>query len=269
MDWLQKERKCSISTVNQRLSGIHSFFRYLQAQEPEYLFLCQKILSIPLKKAPKTIVRHFTVEQTTLLLKQPDKQTNKGRRDLVLLSVLYDTGARVQEICDLRVKDVRLDRPPILTLTGKGCKTRHVPLMGNTANLLKMYMQENNLSVKEKPDSPLFYSQQYRALTRGGITHILQKYVEKSLSQTQDMPSKATPHMLRHSKAVHLLQAGINIIIIRDIMGYNSVKTTELYAKVDMETKRKTLEKACTGIVTEELPDWNQDENLLDFLKNL
>ena len=268
LDWLQKERKCSISTRNQRLAGIHSFFRYLQAQEPEYLFLCRKILLIPFKKAPKTIVRHLTIEQTALLLKQPDRQAKKGRRDLVLLSVLYDTGARVQEVCDLRVKDIRLERPPLITLTGKGCKSRYVPLMRNTANLLQIYMQENGLSRNDKPDAPLFYSQKYRALTRGGITHILQKYVDKALCLTRDMPSKATPHVLRHSKAVHLLQAGINIIVIRDIMGHTSVKTTEMYTKVDMETKREALEKSYTDIVSEELPDWNRDEKLLDFLQS-
>jgi site-specific recombinase XerD len=118
--------------------------------------------------------------------------------------------------------------------------------MRNTANLLQMYMQENGLSRNEKPDAPLFYSQKHRALTTGGITHILQKYVDKALCHTPDMPSKATPHMLRHSKVVHLLQAGVNIILIRDIMGHTCVKTTEMYTKVDMETKREALEKACT-----------------------
>jgi site-specific recombinase XerD len=127
LDWLQKERMCTISTRNQRLAGIHTFFRYLQAQEPEYLFLCRKIGLIPFKKAPKTVVRHLTIEQTSLLLKEPDGQTKKGRRDLVLLSVLYDTGARVQEICDLRVRDIRLERPTLITLTGKGCKTPLCP----------------------------------------------------------------------------------------------------------------------------------------------
>lgn len=267
LDWLQKERKCTNSTRNQRLAAIHTFFRYLQLQNPENLLLCQKILLIPFKKAQKTIIQHLTTDQTKRLLEQPDVQKRGGRRDMVLLSVLYDTGARVQEICDLRVRDVRLESPALITLTGKGCKTRQVPLLGNTVNLLQNYMEEHGLHRNGKQDMPLFYNQRYAALTRGGITHILQKYTDKI--KCPDIPSKITPHILRHSKAVHLLQAGINIILIRDILGHVSVQTTEMYARVDMETKRKVLENSYSNMTPGDMPDWNQDENLLDFLENL
>lgn len=240
LDWLQKERKCTNSTRNQPLAAIHTFFRYLQLQEPEKLMLCQKILTIPLKKSQKATIIHLTVEQTRQLLEQPDIQKKNGRRDMVLMSVLYDTGARVQEICDLRVRDVRLESPALVILTGKGCKSRQVPLLGNTVNLLQNYMEEFGLCRNGKQDMPLFHNQRYTALTRGGITHILQKYAMR----IKDMPKKITPHILRHSKAVHLLQAGISIIIIRDILGHVSVQTTEIYAKVEMETKHNVLEKA-------------------------
>jgi site-specific recombinase XerD len=269
LDWLQKERKCTVASRNQRLAAIHTFFRYLQMQEPETLLMCQRILQIPFKKAPKTLIRHLTVEQTKLLLEQPDKQTKNGRRDMVLLSVLYDTGARVQEICDLRVRDVRLERPALITLTGKGCKSRYVPLQKNTVELLQKYMQERALSGNGKQDMPLFHNQRYAALTRGGISHILQKYMDKASNKCSDMPLKATPHILRHSKATHLLQAGINIVLIRDIMGHVSIQTTERYARVDMETKRKALENAYPDITPQDMPDWNSDENLLNFLENL
>ena len=267
LDWLQTKRKCSVSTRNQRLAAIHAFFRYLQAQEPEYMFLCQKILQVPFKKSSKTIIPHLTPEQTTLLLKQPNVQTKNGRRDVTLLSVLYDTGARVQEICDLRVRDVRLEHPALVTLTGKGNKSRHVPLVGNTVNLLKTYMQENSMLLNGKQDMPLFYNQRHTALTRSGITHILQKYVAEL--QDMDIPRKVSPHMLRHSKALHLLKAGVNLLLIRDILGHASIQTTEIYARVDMETKRKVLESVYADITPENLPDWNQDKNLLDFLENL
>lgn len=267
LDWLQNERKCSNSTRNQRLAAIHTFFRYLQLQDPEKLLLCQKILLIPFKKASKNIIQHLTTEQTKLLLEKPDKKKKDGRRDMVLLSVLYDTGARVQEICDLRTRDIRLDSPPLITLTGKGCKSRQVPLLGNTVNLLRNYMEEHGLIRNGKQDMPLFYNQRCTALTRGGITHILQKYANKI--GCPDIPSKITPHILRHSKAMHLLQAGINIILIRDILGHVSVQTTEMYARVDMETKRKALENAYSDMTPGNMLDWNQDENLLDFLENL
>jgi site-specific recombinase XerD len=223
LDWLQKERKCTVSTRNQRLAAIHTFFRYLQMQEPEKLLLCQKILQIPFKKASKTIIRYLTPVQTKTLLEQPDIHTKNGRRDMVLLSVLYDTGARVQEICDLRVRDVRLERPALITLTGKGCKSRHVPLLDNTVNLLQKYMQEHALLRNGKQDMPLFYNQRQTALTRGGISHILQKYINKASLKCSDMPLKATPHILRHSKATHLLQAGVNLVLIRDILGHASI----------------------------------------------
>lgn len=186
---------------------------------------------------------------------------------MVLLSVLYDTGARVQEICDLRVRDVRLESPTLITLTGKGSKSRQVPLLGNTVHLLQNYIEEHGLHRNGKQDMPLFYNQRYAALTRGGITHILQKYADKIKSP--DMPSKITPHMLRHSKAIHLLQARINIILICDILGHVSVQTTEMYARVDMENKRKTLENLYSDMTPGDMPDWNQDENLLDILENL
>lgn len=267
LDWLQKERKCTNSTRNQRLAAIHTFFRYLQLQNPEKLLLCQKILLIPFKKVQKTIIQHLTTEQTKRLLEQPDVWKRAGRRDMVLLSVLYDSGARVQEICDLRVRDVRLESPALITLTGKGCKSRQVPLLGNTVNLLQNYMEEHGLHRNGKQDMPLFYNQRYAALTRGGVTHILQKYADKI--KCPDIQSKITPHILRHSKAVHLLQAGISIILIRDILGHVSVQTTEMYARVDMETKRKALENAYSSMTPGNMPDWNQDENLLDFLENL
>ena len=135
LEWLENERDCSIATRNQRLVAIHAFFRYVQVQEPEHLHLCQRILQIPCKKYQKRIVRHLTPEQTKDLLAAPDMTTQYGRRDITLLSVLYDTGARVQELCDLRVRDIRLEHPAIITLTGKGRKTRHVPILGEYRGL--------------------------------------------------------------------------------------------------------------------------------------
>ena len=122
-------------------------------------------------------MQHLTPKQTALLLKQPDMKTENGRRDVTLLSVLYDTGARVQELCDLRVRGVRLEHPALVTLTGKGNRARHVPLVGNTVNLLKTYMQEKDMLQNGKQDMPLFFNRRHSALTRKGISYILQKYV--------------------------------------------------------------------------------------------
>ena len=260
LEWLQTERSCSISTRNQRLVAIHSFFRYVQVQEPAYLHLSQQILQIPCKKYSPSIMQHLTTEQVKEILASPNSRTESGRRDMTLLSVLYDTGARVQELCDLRVRDIRLEKPAMITLTGKGRKTRSVPILGNTVELLKRYLTEKQLLQNGKQDSPLFFNQQFTKLTRGGISHILQKYASGR---------KLTPHILRHSKAMHLYQAGVNLIYIRDILGHVDIATTDIYARMDIESKRRALEDIYPDLTPNVLPDWNRDENLLSFLKNL
>ena len=269
LKWLESERGCSVATRNQRLVAIHAFFRYVQVQEPGQLHLCQRILQIPCKKHQQRIVRHLTPEQTRDLLAAPDSSRKSGRRDTTLLSVLYDTGARVQELCDLRVRDVRLDYPAIITLTGKGRKTRHVPILGNTVELLRAYMQENSLLQNGKQDAPLFFNQQHAKLTRGGISHILQKYSSEISTKHPDVPEKLTPHVMRHSKAMHLYQSGINLVYIRDILGHVDISTTDIYARADTESKRKALENAYPDITPDVLPDWGRDENLLEFLNSL
>ncbi len=269
LEWLESERHCSVATRNQRLVALHAFFRYVQVQEPGQLHLCQRILQIPCKKHQQSIVRHLTPEQTKHLLAAPDASTLSGRRDLTLLSVLYDTGARVQELCDLRVRDIRLDHPAMISLTGKGRKTRHVPILGNTVELLRSYMLERNLLQNGKLDTPLFVNQRHTRLTRGGVSHILQKHAATVFSQHPDLPDKLTPHMMRHSKAMHLYQAGVNLVYIRDILGHVDISTTDIYARADTESKRKALESAFPDITPDVLPDWGKDENLLGFLNSL
>lgn len=270
LDWLQQERGCSIATRNNRLAAIHSFFRYVQAREPGQLLTCQRILQVPFKKCQTPIIRHLTPEQTRDLLAVPGFTTRSGRRDTTLLSVLYDTGARVQELCDLRVRDIRLDHPPIIELTGKGRKTRHVPLMANTVKLLRSYMEENVLLKNDMQDTPLFFNKRRSKLTRGGVSHILRKYVSELSAKYPDMPKKLTPHVLRHTKAMLLYQSGISLVYIRDILGHVDIATTDTYARADTESKRKALEDAYPDITpSNTLPDWNRDLNLLDYLNSL
>ncbi|MFR9710794.1 site-specific integrase [Paenibacillus sp. MB22_1] len=269
LKWLEEERKNGISTRNQRLACVHAFFRYVQTEHPVGLVTYQKILAIPMKKAPKPIVNHLTPDALQLILAQPDLTTSGGRRDATLLSVLYDTGARVQELVDLRVRDVRLDPPPVLSLTGKGQKTRHVPLMSNTEAVLRQYMTENHLLQNGKQDRPLFCNRQRRKMTREGVAFILNKYVSLARTVSSAIPEKVTPHVLRHTKAMHLLQAGVNLIYIRDLLGHVDIATTEVYARADTELKRKALEQAYPNMVSEGLPQWNQDEDLINWLSSL
>jgi len=269
LEWLEINRKCSISTRNQRLAAIHSFFRYIQAEEPAGIFNFQKIIAIPIKKTKKTVVQYLTPQAIKLLLEQPNKHTCKGRRDLALISVLYDSGARVQELIDIRVCDVTLQKPAVITLTGKGNKIRRVPIMQNTASLLENYILENKLDKPGKNENPLFINNQHHKLTKEGITFIISKYVESARKTSTLVPPKVAVHMLRHSKAMHLLQAGVNLIYIRDFLGHVDLKTTEIYARADTETKRKAIENAYPELIDNTLPDWTKDQTLLSWLSEL
>lgn len=269
LEWLETDRNCSISTRNQRLSAIHAFFSYVQYEEPAGIMDFQKIIAIPVKKAPKPVIPHLTPEAMQLLLAQPDKTTTKGRRDLTLLSVLYDSGCRVQELADLKVRDVILDVQAALVITGKGGKTRRVPLMKNTVTLLKRYLVENHLDKPWKSDYPLFVNNQHKKLTKEGIAYIISRYVSMARERSTILPERVTPHHFRHSKAMHLLQAGVNLIYIRDFLGHENIKTTEIYAKCDTELKRQAIENAYPDLVDSSLPDWSQDSALLEWLSSL
>lgn len=146
LNWLESSRHNSISTRNQRLVAISSFYTWVQVQEPALMARCQEIIAIPIKRGSQACVHHLTVEQTRCLLAAPDRTTRSGRRDATLLATLYDTGARVQELVDLTVRDVRLQKPAVITLTGKGRKTRHVPIGTNTIALLTGYLAEFGLN---------------------------------------------------------------------------------------------------------------------------
>lgn len=260
LTWLENERKCSASTRNQRLSAIHAFCRYLISESPEMLLSCQRVLSIKLKRCAKPQIRFLSAEEISEILSKPDSSDRYGRRDLTILCLLYDTGARVSELINIRVKDVRFDDFPVVKLTGKGQKTRAVPLMSKTAEHLKNYILENKLVLPEKADNYLFTNHQNHQLTRAGITYILQKYSAKD---------KITPHILRHTKAMHLLQAGINIVYIRDILGHVDISTTETYVRADTEMKREALEKVYKDLTPNAVSLWNNDSNLMDWLHSL
>jgi site-specific recombinase XerD len=269
LKWLETDRNCGISTRNLRLAAIHSFFRYIQAEEPEGIFHFQKIINIPVKKAKKTSVEYLTPEAIKLLLEQPDKSTRKGRRDLTLLSVLYDCGARVQELIDIRVRDVILGPLAVITLTGKGNKMRKVPILKNTAAILQNYVAEHELDKSWKNDYPLFTNNQHHKLTRKGVAYIVSKYAASARKASKVVPSKVKVHMLRHSKAMHLLQAGVNLVYIRDFLGHVDIKTTEIYARIDTETKRKAIENLYPELIDSNLPDWSKDQALLNWLSEL
>lgn len=272
LDWLEKIRKSSHSTRNQRLAALHSFFRYMQYEDVKRLGQWQDILSIKIKKQGKrSAVNCLSVEGIKFLLEQIPISTKAGRRNLALLALLYDSGARVHELIDLTPASLHLIKPYYVTLLGKGSKKRIVPLQNEQVNLLMAYIKENRLDNLAYNQRPLFANNRGEKLTNSGVTYILNIYVQNARVLRPDLiPKKMSPHTLRHSKAMHLLQSGINLIYIRDILGHVSIQTTEVYARADSKQKREALEAAYVNIIPAQVNEaiWEKDSKLKEWLRN-
>lgn len=271
--WLLEERECSPATRNYRLAAIHSFCKYLQYEVIEMIEEWQKILSINAMKSEGKSLNYLTTEGIKLILSQPDTSTWRGRRNLALLSLMYDTGARVSEIAGLTVDSVRIrSEPYTIRLFGKGRKARIVPLVKEQVTILRNYMEENRLDDSNRSSSPLFYNDRNEKLTREGISYILKIYVDMARKVNPELiPDKISCHSIRHSKAMHLLQAGVNLVYIRDLLGHVSTQTTDVYARADSKAKREALEKAYTNLTPEKSSEkvWERNQNLRDWLKGL
>jgi integrase/recombinase XerD len=266
---LEVERRNTAATRNVRLAAIHAFFRYCAAEHPERIDHCQRVLAVPFKRARSRPVEYLEFAEIQAVLAVIDRSTINGRRDYTLLASMFNTGARVQEIVALRVADLRLEPPPQLRLFGKGRKERISPLWSQTAELLRALLAER--SSQCRADQPLFVNHRGGPLTRFGVRYILSKYCTQA---REAMPTLATkrlhPHSMRHSTAVHLLRSGVDIVTISQWLGHASVTTTNRYATVDLEMKRKAIEQArpidhaATGIAL-----WRTDASILKWLESL
>lgn len=267
LQWLKEKRGNSPSTCNQRLAAVHAFFAYLQYEAPEKLALCHDIFGIKALKAPGVLLNYLTIEGIKALLSKPNPSTKSGRRNVTLLSLMYDTGARVQELADLTVGDIRLAAPATIRIVGKGQKARIVPLLSGTVKLLQVYLKDLKLNPGET-DRPLFCNNSNEKITRAGITYILRKYADEvRKADSALIPVRLSPHCIRHSKAMHLLQADVNLIYIRDLLGHSNVKTTEIYARADNTQKRKALEEANPIKIEVQFPAWTEDDGLMEWLQ--
>lgn len=265
--WLEESKGCSASTRNHRLAVLHAFLRYVSVENPEHLSRCNELLEIEPKHAPKKAVEYLSIDELQAIFSQPDTDSPGGQRDLAMLSLLYDSGARVQELIDTKFRDIRFNSPATVKLCGKGNKSRIVPLMPDTAKILTEYINFAGIS---DPERYLFLNSRGQKFTRSGVEFVIMKYVIMAKKEKPNLPlGKVTPHVFRHSKAMHLVQANVNLIYIRDLLGHESVKTTEIYAKADSAAKRQALEQAGKNIVPETKYTASKQEELLDWLKNL
>lgn len=272
LDDLEKSGK-SVSTRNQRLAAIKSFFNYLKYESPENLETIRGILQIKTKKTSEPIVNYLSVEGVSVILHQPNIHSEKGFRDALILTLLYETGARVSEVTEIKIGDIRQDKPATIVLHGKGSKDRLIPLSEKTCKLIKSYLTRTQKDGVMFKDKLLFSNRVGEKLTRAGVAYILKKYVDLARIENPALiPEKFSPHCMRHSKAMHLLQAGVAIIYIRDFLGHSSIKTTEIYAKSDEKTKREALESAYSAISHTEysgLDLWNENVSLMKFITEL
>jgi site-specific recombinase XerD len=270
LEWLEVTRKCGVATRNARLAALHAFFRFLLYKSPDHMDEWQRILSIKIKKSPRATVVYLTPEGIKLLLAQPGTSTSKRRRDLTLLSVMYECAGRVQEVADLVPARINFGKPTLLRITGKGNKTRLVPLSEQGSRLLKAYMEDNKLLEEKATEYPLFSNGRGDKLTRMGITAIIKKYAASARKTDPSLiPPKISPHSLRHSKAMMLQQNEVNLVCIRDFLGHKSVTTTEIYARIDNKQKREAINKTSLSLCPEDTPSWQKDKGLLDWLENL
>lgn len=243
LNWIEKSRKCSISTRNQRLAAIHSFIKFSDHEHPDNLHEFVKILHIPYKRTSERKVQYLSTDDMALILNQPSTKTPQGRQHRAILCLLYDSAGRAQEIVDLKVRNFFPIQGKVL-LVGKGRKSREIPLTSNTVEILRAHLRERNLLDTSKRDSPLFVNHQHNRLTRAGIAYILNKYTSQAREYSSTIPERITPHVLRHTKAMHLLQSGVPIHVIQDILGHSDIMTTERYAHADLSMKQKALEAA-------------------------
>lgn len=250
LDWLETDRNCSAATRNQRLACIRAFFSYAASMDPTAVIRLLELQKIPYKKTPTSeAVDYMSENAVKALLAQPDTHTKNGLRDQFFMVLMYDTAARVQEILDLKIRDIRTGKVPVAKLCGKGSKTRTVPLMQKTIEHFSNYMRAFHSDTDNYSDDYLFY------VIRGGsklpmsddnVRKIMKKYGAAAKAVCPEVPKNVHPHLWRHSRAMHLYQHGMDLTLISQWLGHAHFETTLIYAHADTEQKRKAIAKAMT-----------------------
>ncbi len=240
LDHLETERGNSARTRNARLAAIHSFMRYAAVRDPASLPITARVLAIPAKRFDRPVLGYLSREQITAILAAPDRATWTGHRDAVLLATAYNTGARVSELTALRVGDVLLDRQTAVHLHGKGRKQRVIPLWKNTATELRGWLT----TINSAPQAPVFPNRAGAPMTRSGIRDRLDRAVTVAAQHCQSLRGlHVTPHTLRHSTAMHLLQSGTDLAVIALWLGHENPATTHQYLEADLATKEAVLHR--------------------------
>jgi integrase/recombinase XerD len=267
--YLEQKRNNCTSTRNTRLSAIHSFFQFVAARHPERLEHVQQILGIPFKKTGSQTTDYMEYDEIQEILSVIDRGKPKGRRDYTLLATMFNTGARVQEILDLRACDLQLTKPFQLRLIGKGRKQRYCPIWPQTARLLRQLCTEMQIDLKS--ETRIFQNCRGAPLSRFGVRYILNKCLEHAQTSIPTLCSKRLhPHSMRHSTAVALLKSGVDLSTIGQWLGHSDLSTTNRYATIDLDMKRKAIEslKPIQAQQSRTAP-WHRDSTILEWLESL
>jgi integrase/recombinase XerD len=268
--WLQKTRGCEAATKNHRLAALKSFFHFCGMEDPALMAIYIDIQKIGSQRVVRRKVDYMSEIALKTLLEQPNPNTRCGMRDRFFMILLYDSGARIQEILDLKLKDIHLnDQNPCLYLTGKGDKTRAIPLMDKTIAHLREYMKIFHPEEHPKNDELLFFT-----LIKGlkgkmsgdNVSCFLKRYAESARQACPEVPLRMHAHLFRHTRAMHLYQAGIPLSYIKDFLGHVSVNTTDIYASTDTSMMKAALEKIDQregDQISKEVPIWQDNEELI------
>lgn len=266
LDHVEHERRGSIGTRNCRLAALRSFFLFVADREPPVAEQCAAILRIPSKRAPRRTITYLDPVEVAVILAKPDRTTLSGQRDHVLLALLYNTGARIQEALALTPAAIRLDPPAQVRIMGKGRKERICPLWPETAALIAALLKRQ----PRGPDEPIFANRYGRPLHASGVRFRLRHYVAAAEKEHPRLTEKhVTPHTFRHTAAVHLVAAGVDVTVIQSWLGHVSLDTTFLYAQANVETKRRALEQVDGGARPARPPRWKREPQLLAWLDSL
>ena len=263
---LEQARKSSIGTRNCRLSALHSFFRFVADREPLAAAQCAAVLRIPTKQAPRPEVHDLDEDEITAILAQPNRSKLEGQRDHVLLALLFNSGARIQEALDLTPQALRLESPFHVRLFGKRRKERICPLWPETVELLKAFLKRK----PRRDDERIFVNRYGAPLGASGVRFKLKQYVAATAKKVPSLAGKrVSPHKFRHATAISLVAAGVDVTVIRDWLGHASLDTTNIYARANLETKRKALEKVDPSVRPGNPPRWKRETELLEWLDSL
>jgi site-specific recombinase XerD len=266
LQYIESTRSVSIGTRNCRLAAIRSFFRFVAERDPTATSQCAAILRIPTKKASNREVCYLDEAEVAAILRQPNRSTPEGQRDHALFSLLYNTGARIQEVLDLRPLDIRFKTPAQVRLVGKGRKERICPIWDETAQLIAALLRR----MPRKEDEQVFVNRYGQPLGAAGVRYKLDHYVNAAAESLPTLAKKQiTPHTFRHTVGVTLVSAGVDVTVIRNWLGHVSLDTTNHYARANLETKRKTLEKFTEMGRRDKPPKWKRNADLLSWLDSL